>query len=197
MIDVTWMPYTSVTKSVESLTDPQIESAWIASYHTLRTLLGCRNPIDSFNVRLWRGYEIALANYSCHLLEEMLDRDLQMSHSHVLFWAIIEDAPRIESYEPRFKSRPIDAPTGMLMMSTRRLSELQLLPKWFGWSPLHKSHREVLKSEDISELVWPWSKRALPCESNAKRTRQVVEDTSGKSKWYGNRNDRSRKIVAG
>lgn len=205
MIDVTWMPYACVSKSVQALTDEQIESAWNAAYHTLRTLLGCRNPVQSLNLKLWRGYEIALANYCESILQEILDRDLQMTYSHVLFGALIEDAPRIQAYEKRFKVRTVEIPPELLLANTRKLSESRLLPKWFGWKPLHESHRYALKSDDSSELIWPWSERATQekprrialASSTPAATRRIVANTSGKTRRYYGRDNRRRQTSTG
>jgi Pyrimidine dimer DNA glycosylase len=189
MIDVTWLPFASVSKSVGSLTDTQLDSSWNASYHTLRTLLGCRNPVRSPNVRLWRGYEIALANYSAHLLQEMLERDFSMTASHILFWGIIEDAPRIDAYEREFKTHSVELPDALLMTSTRKLAELQQLPKWFGWSKFHESHRRAIKSWseermtcDDTCLVWPWRQNAGKATTTAASNRRAVKHTSGKTR---------------
>lgn len=163
MIDVTWMPYASISKSVRSLTDQQLQDSWQSAYHSLRSMLGCRNPVQCSTVRLWSGCEIALANYTAETIEEMNTR-LSWGEDFIqgeLFWALIEDAPRIDAYERSFRTSRVELTPDLLFTSTRKLHELRLLPRWFGWHALHSSHRLALESGDerqyeFHQLAWPW-----------------------------------------
>lgn len=148
----TWLPFPSISKSVASLNDEELSQTWNASYTILRANLGCRNPARGKAVKLWKGNETALANYTYHVMKEQIRRRPKLElDDHVLFFAIIEDAPRIQSGKVELNRLAINYPTA-------RLKTSELLPPWFGWRPLHESHKKVLYTGDLSSLIWPWKK---------------------------------------
>lgn len=145
----TWIPYAGIKKSVESLGNYELEQSWQWGYHTLRTLLGCRNPITSPTVRLWQGYETALANYLHQVIRQVYSRGMREYLEFDLFNAIIVDGPKIQSNRVA-----IHLPS--VMGTTKHLQSTSMLPPWFGWKQLHVSHRVALQTGDTSMIVWPW-----------------------------------------
>lgn len=150
---ITWLPHLGIKKSVESLGSYELEQAWTVGYHTIRTLVGCRNPIEGPTVRLWRGYETALSNYLWHCLQEMYRRDLPDEMEHDLFYALVVDGPRVQSKRVYLDMSRVNA-------TAKTLLNTGLLPQWFGWNPLHKSHRMALQTGDIQMVRWPWERIA-------------------------------------
>lgn len=148
---MTWLPFPSISKSVIGLSQTKLDRTWDVSYGVLRTVLGCRNPIDTPLVRLWRGWETALANYTWNVMAEQQwrepDREL---FEWILFSAIVEDAPRIQASKAEVN-------TELIQVSTKTLKTEGYLPPWFGWRPLHESHKKALFTGDMSSLVYPWS----------------------------------------
>lgn len=149
---ITWLPFSGIRKSIASLGGYELECAWNVGYHTMRTLVGCRNPVEWPTVRLWRGHETALANYLWHCLEEMSHRNFPEQIEHEFFTAIIIDGPRVQSSRVLIHVEAID-------YTTKQLQSKDMLPRWFGWKPLHQSHRIALKSGDASRVTWPWERK--------------------------------------
>lgn len=150
---ITWLPKRGIKTSVQSLGGYELEQAWRIGYHTLRTLVGCRNPIEWPTLRLWQGYETALANYLWHCLQEMDVRRFPEDLEHQFFYAIISDGPRIQSGRVSIHLKLINA-------RTLTLQSENLLPEWFGWNPLHRSHRIALQTGDLTQIRWPWERSA-------------------------------------
>lgn len=148
---ITWLPRPGIKKSIQSLGGYELEQSWNVGYHTMRTLVGCRNPIEWPTVRLWQGYETALANYLWHGLLEMDRRNFAQEIEHQFFYAIITDGPKIQSGRAKIHLE-------FLNVNTRELQKNDLLPRWFGWNPLHKSHRLALQTGDLSMINWPWER---------------------------------------
>ena len=153
-IAITWLPRPGIRSSVIRLNSEDLRDSWEIGYHTIRTLLGCRNAIEWPTVRMWAGYETALANYLNEIQTEMRLRDVlpRQPITLDLFQAVIIDGPRKLSGRVFLDETMID-------ISTRDLAGKDLLPEWFGWSSLHKSHREALKTGDITNVVWPWERK--------------------------------------
>lgn len=152
-LPLTWLPAASISKSIHSLSDQDLGRTWDISYDVLRTRLGCRNPVHSPLVKLWRGWETALANYTWHVATEQLTRKPELAEDpdmrHSLFLAMITDAPRIQSGKVHMDLSYLECPTPAL-------KNAGLLPGWFGWRPFHESHQKALYTGDASTLVWPW-----------------------------------------
>lgn len=148
-LQISWLPRASILLSIEELSDIYLGDAWDTSYHTLRTLVGCQNPLISANVRLWRRSETALANYTYHVMREQVKRSVRMTDTldreHRLYWAIIEDGPHDEPL--------VDEE--FLQSSTKELKKNGLLPRWFGWKPLHESHRKAIQIGH-GPIKYPW-----------------------------------------
>lgn len=138
-------------KSVQSLGDYELEQTWRIGYHTMRTLLGCRNAIEWPTVRLWKGFETSLANYLNQTMREMYSRDMPEMIDFDLFSAIIVDGPGIQSGRVL-----VDLPS--VFCSTKQLKTKGLLPTWFGWTSLHMSHRIAMQTGDVMRIIWPWEK---------------------------------------
>lgn len=153
MESITWLPRPGIKTSVQSLGGYELEQAWKVGYHTIRSLVGCRNPIEWPTLRLWQGYETALANYLWHCLQEMDRRNFAQEMEHEFFYAIISDGPRVQSGRVKIQLNLINA-------RTLTLQSEDLLPKWFGWNPLHRSHRVALQTGDVSRIHWPWERSA-------------------------------------
>jgi hypothetical protein len=149
---ITWLPRAGMTISAQELSSYELEQAWSVGYHTLRTLTGCRNPQSQWpTVRLWQGYETALTSYLSHLFMEIRGRGLSDQLEYQLLWAIVEDAPKVQSGR-------VWIDRDMTCASTRQLQRAKMLPPWFGWRPLHQSHRMALQTGDLMQIRWPWEK---------------------------------------
>lgn len=145
-----WLPFASMTMSIEPLDNDQLDDAWTTAYNALRANLGCRNAPSDQVVKLWRGSETALANYAVQVMrEQKLRQPRREIFTHDLFWAIVEDGPRILSGKVIIELEMLD-------VSPRGLKSHGFLPNWFGWRPLHESHRKAMFTGDMSSLVWPW-----------------------------------------
>lgn len=149
---ITWVPYAGIKKSLRSLGPYELEKAWHVGYHTLRTLVGCRNPIEWPTVRMWQGFETALANYLFAALAEIHARNLPPNIQYELLTAFVEDGPKILSGK-------VVIDLDLLRCSTRELQKNEFLPPWFGWRPLHRSHRLALQTGDLTGIQWPWERR--------------------------------------
>lgn len=140
-------------KSVQALGDYELEQVWGVSYHTIRTLVGCRHPITNPTVRMWQGFETALANYCVRVLEEIDQRNLQDHIEHDLFWAIIVDGPRLDA-----RRGAVVISQRALLWNTPNLHRAGYLPSWFGWKAIHESHRVALQTGDVNMVHWPWER---------------------------------------
>lgn len=148
MESITWLPYAGIRKSVRSLDSYELRQSWISGYHTMRTLLGCRNPIEWPTVAMWRGYETGLASYLYQTIMEMTRRRFLFDLRQDLFLAVIEDGPRVVSGR-------VTVDLDSISSTTKELYKADLLPSWFGWRPLHQSHRESLVTGDVLTVRWP------------------------------------------
>jgi len=150
---ITWLPHLSIRKSLQSLGDYELQQSWRVGYHTIRTLVGCRNGVQEWpTVRLWAGFETSLSSYLVEAIREMYCRDIPEEVEWDLFTAVIHDGPRIQSGQVYIDHQ-------WLFSSTKMLKSQDLLPEWFGWRPLHSSHKMALQTGDMSAVCWPWEKR--------------------------------------
>lgn len=122
----TFLPYSSFERSAKTLDRGRLGKQRVESLQVLRALTvpgyGWRHHPA---VRMWRGYDEALAAYGVTMCREWL----RQGHADTCLGKIVADL----GYEPRMQ---------------RELRAAGALPPWVGRRDVHRSHQSALLRKD-------------------------------------------------
>lgn len=137
----TFLPYRDFSKSAMVLDDKRLGKQRVECYQILRTLLGVSKGWQNHPaVRMWRGYEHVLYQYTRHVCQEWKRRG---------FKDTVEDK------------------VNQLYLERKGLPPKRFqYPPWLGRPTFHKSHRSNLlrKAPEHYRKYWPTLADDLPYE---------------------------------
>ena len=148
----TFLPYPDFVRSAKTLDNARLGKQRVEALQILRALhvpgYGWRNHPA---VRMWRGYEEALAAYGLAVCREWCAR----GYADTCEAKIVAELRTITGRRTRVRSQA-------------KLRERDRLPSWLGRRAFHRSHRSALLRKDPEwygprvtgtpddlELIWP------------------------------------------
>lgn len=123
----TWLPVANVTESAKALHDEDLRTQIVDAGLALRALAEHQ---DGLVCRMWTGYEGGLLAYFLRLCHELEYRGVSAEHFIRRGWKLFGVAG--------FDVRP-------------------LMPRWFGYRPIHLSHASTLMRQRPTHYarLWP------------------------------------------
>lgn len=142
----TFLPHASFWRTARELDDKRLGKQRVEALQVLYALKGLspgwgNHPIT----RMWRGYEYGLAMYGivcCRVWRD--ERGFRDTTEEKLRYAQVY-TERLDRWNETTEGKLSRMyPAAMHDLRANELKRLDLLPWWFGWKPLHASHRSNL-----------------------------------------------------